>query len=638
MLREKVRQNIKASRKRSAAQYLPQSVRQRIRALSGGDQYVWSFLRGLLWQNRVFLGIAILLNVFTALFEISTLGVFYLAIDLVTGGLTDSASIDSTGFLIQFQNQIVNQFGTEVAFLIFVFTAVALQILRSSAQFGSRVTFAYVRGWIEGDLRRKLLNQITDIDYADISKQKVGELSIYADHINNVGQLISHFSGLLTQGIIALSYTGFLVWLSWQLSIVAVLMLVLISIGLRLIRKRILKASDQYLEAAVSFSGNIVEFIRGLRIVHLFDRKKYAVDMMKPIIDQTVQKKRAQMIWSGSTTPIIEASSAIGVAIFLLVGYRLYTIQGAAILASLTTFVVVLYRLLPRASAVNNLLNHIRRELPFATRLADMLNRINKKYLKDGTLSYGGLNQAITFEDVSLNYSDSDLPALKQLSFSVEKGQTTAFVGPSGAGKSSVINLIVRLYDPTNGQILVDGTPLSQFKIGEWRGRVGVVDQDTFIFNSSILENIRLGRLDATSDEVMAAAKAANAHEFILNAADGYDTVVGNRGFRLSGGQVQRIAIARAILRDPEILILDEATSALDSKSEELIQLALDSMQEDRTVIIIAHRLSTIATADKIVVLENGEIVESGSHSDLIKQDKLYADLWKRQSSQIQDI
>ena len=634
MLKEKVEQNIKASRKRNASEFLPASVRKIIRSFSGGDAWVWRFVRGLLWKNRTFLVIGILLNVLTAVFEVSTLGIFYLAIDLIASGLTDTLAADSLGFISALRDATIVRFGIEGGFLFLIFTAVGLQLLRSSLQFGGRVTFAYVRGWVEGDLRRKLLNQITDIDYAEISKQKVGELSIYADHINHVGQLVSHFSGLLAQGLIMLGYAVFLFWLSWQLSLVAIVMLAIISVGLRMVRQRVLQASSQYMSAAVDFSGNIVEFIRGLRVIHIFDRKKYAVEKMKPIIDQTVQKKRAQMIWSGSTTPIVEGSAVIGVSIFLLLGYGLYTIQGSGIIASLTTFVVVLYRLLPRASAVNNLLNNAGKEFPFVVRLAEMLKTEDKSYTTEGSTNFDQLQEAITFNQVHLNYTDTQTAALKNLNFNLKKGQVTAFVGPSGAGKSSIINLITRLYSPTSGEILADSVPIQDLTISSWRGSIGVVGQDAFIFNDTILENIRFGRLDATTDEVIAAAKTAHAHEFIQNLSEGYETVVGNRGFRLSGGQIQRIAIARAIIRNPEILILDEATSALDSKSEEIIQNALEALRENRTVIIIAHRLSTIASADKIIVLEDGEVREEGNHTELLHQNGLYTDLWRRQTNQ----
>ncbi|MEM8857635.1 MAG: ABC transporter ATP-binding protein, partial [Chloroflexota bacterium] len=493
MLKNKVKKNIKSSRNRTANDILSDSLRQRIRAISGGDRWVWRFVRGLLWKNRIFLALAILLNLITALLEISTLAIFYLAIDMLTGSFTNTQTTGSLGFLSDFQTVVVNRFGIEGGFLFFIFSAGAFQVLRSGSQLSGRVLFAYVRGWIEGDLRHRLLFQITNIHYADISKKKVGELSIYAEHINHVGLLVSHLSGLLTQGLILVSYAGFLIWLSWQLSLLALLMLGLISIGLRIVRRRVRTASDQYMTASVDFSGKIVEFIRGLRIVHLFNRKEYAVNMMKPVIDQTIQKKRSEMIWSGSTTPIVEACAAVGVAGFLLVGYRLYTAQGAAVLASLTTFVLVLYRLLPRASAVNNLLNNIGREWPFVTRLANFLSKENKTFVQGGTSKIGKFSKEIILQNVSLTYDGAQADSLSNLNLKLNKGQTIAFVGPSGAGKSSMINLIMRLYDPSQGQILVDGTPLKELSLSSWRSKIGVVDQDTFIFNNSIIENIRFG-------------------------------------------------------------------------------------------------------------------------------------------------
>jgi len=251
--------------------------------------------------------------------------------------------------------------------------------------------------------------------------------------------------------------------------------------------------------------------------------------------------------------------------------------------------------------------------------IQQLLRTDNKPYLQNGYRAFGGLQRAIELRTVDFGY-DAQSIVLKDVTLTIEKGKTIALVGSSGAGKSTLADLIPRFYDVTQGNILLDGVDLREFDINSVRRRMAIVSQETFIFNASIRENVAYGSEGATQVEVEAAVQMANADEFIRDLPDGYDTVLGDRGVRLSGGQRQRIAIARALLRNPEILILDEATSALDSVSERLIQASLEKLSVGRTVIAIAHRLSTIANADKVVVMDQGRIIEQGTYQELLAQ------------------
>ena len=260
----------------------------------------------------------------------------------------------------------------------------------------------------------------------------------------------------------------------------------------------------------------------------------------------------------------------------------------------LVTFVVVLYRLLPFVTIINNNIAAIYDNLPAVTRVAEILRVDDKTYPTSGSASIQRITRELELRHVTLCYPDSDRAALQDLTLTIPCGSVTGFVGASGAGKSSLVNLLLRLYDPARDKSWPTVRISRAFDLTRWRERLGVVDQDTFIFHSSVRENIRFGRLEASEEDIVTAAKMAHAHEFITELSDGYDTVVGDRGYRLSGGQRQRIAIARAVLRDPDILILDEATSALDTQSELLIQAALDHLRQERTILVIAHRLSTV--------------------------------------------
>jgi subfamily B ATP-binding cassette protein MsbA len=259
------------------------------------------------------------------------------------------------------------------------------------------------------------------------------------------------------------------------------------------------------------------------------------------------------------------------------------------------------------------------------------LDTSDKPYITSGHLPIKNLEQGIYFESVNFRYNPLEELALKDISICIPRGKTTAVVGPSGAGKSTLIGLICRFYDVTSGEIYVDNCPLRELNLTDWRNQIAIVSQDVYMFSTSVLENIAYGRLDATEDEIIEAAKLANAHEFIMQLPEGYDTKVGDRGIRLSGGQRQRIALARAIVRNPQILILDEATNALDSISEHLIQEALNTLSQNRTVIVIAHRLSTIEQAEQIIVINEGRVAEQGNLQQLLEHDGLFAQLYHLQ-------
>jgi ATP-binding cassette, subfamily B, bacterial MsbA len=255
----------------------------------------------------------------------------------------------------------------------------------------------------------------------------------------------------------------------------------------------------------------------------------------------------------------------------------------------------------------------------------NLLDETDKPYLRGGVRVPASIERGITFENVSLHYDSGKRAALEQVTCSINMGETTALVGPSGAGKSSLISLICRFYDPSSGQLLIDGIPLRELDLTWWRNQIAVVSQDIYLFNASVAENIIYGKLDATREELLEAARKAHALDFIEELPDGFETVLGDWGLRLSGGQRQRLALARAFIRDPKILILDEATNSLDLISEKVVQDALEHFGRGRTVLIIAHRISTIEYADRVIVLDAGRVVESGSVRELLAKGGLFS-------------
>lgn len=292
--------------------------------------------------------------------------------------------------------------------------------------------------------------------------------------------------------------------------------------------------------------------------------------------------------------------------------------------ATLAVFLLIVLHILPKLKIFNHYWLVVNELSPHLARIQEYAEIENKEYLPEGRASLGAIKKDIRFEDVSFAYPGSGSNALNEISASIEKNRTTALVGASGSGKTTFVDLFLRLHDPTRGAIYVDDADLRDVSVGEWRSRIGVVEQDPHLFDDTVFNNIRYGNLEADEGEVRKAAEMAYAHEYIEAMPEGYRTTIGNRGFKLSGGQKQRLALARALVRSPEILVLDEATSALDSEFDRLIQTAVQSLSGQVTILVVAHRLSTIKNADKILVLENGRIIQEGSHYALMRAEGQY--------------
>lgn len=291
---------------------------------------------------------------------------------------------------------------------------------------------------------------------------------------------------------------------------------------------------------------------------------------------------------------------------------------------SIAVFLYILYKFVPSSQGIINSYNSFLQYLPNVKIAVESLSRQNKTFRKSGTHKITELTKSIKVENIHFLYI-KDVPILKNITTEIEKNKMFAIVGATGCGKSTFVSLLLRFYDAKQGKILVDGVNITDLNITDWLNIISFVPQDVFLFNISIKENIMFGKLNASEEEVIEAAKIANAHEFILNLPNGYDTVIGERGVKLSGGQKQMLALARAVIKKPQILILDEATSSLDNHSERLIQNAITKISKNITIIAIAHRLSTVIHADKLIVLEKGEIVETGKHKDLLKLNGYYS-------------
>jgi len=468
-------------------------------------------------------------------------------------------------------------------------------------------------------LRKQMFEQLQGLSLRYFSKTRSGELlNSLTTEIEQIKQSFEVMAFLLTRGSTLIAYIISMVLISWQLTIISLMLFTLLSVGVSTLIARVREASFERSKANGMFVATAVEFISGIRTVHAFatqdfERRRF-YDASSGIVNTMTKIVKA----SNLVGPLSEGMSITIIIGMLLFAFATFIPNNQLQPASFLTFLFVLFRLMPIVRQFNGTRAKLGDFQGSLNNIKELLRTDNKPYFEDGTVQFKGLQRGIEFVGVDFGYEADNL-VLHNVTLTIERGKTTALVGASGAGKTTLADLIPRFYDPTHGNVLLDGIDLRDFDIHSVRRRLAIVSQDTFIFNTSVRNNIAYGTEAADETAIREAARLANALEFIEEMPQGFDTRLGDRGVRLSGGQRQRIAIARALLRNPDILILDEATSALDSVSERLIQESLEQLSVGRTVIAIAHRLSTIMRADKVVVLEQGRIVEQGGYQELLE-------------------
>jgi ATP-binding cassette subfamily B protein/subfamily B ATP-binding cassette protein MsbA len=575
-----------------------------------------------------------------SLSEGATLGVIFLAVGLMMegsgAGQAGLPSLQSLPWLKPFLVGMAHD-SKPLLFSLLLLTAVGLQLLLALSTYVNGVASSYLGARLNREVTGLLNKRILSFSYPCASHYRVGDLLNYASRGGQtVQEQITLTNNLVVTVMQMLMYLVVLLSISfWLLLVASLLGLVLWFARSSLVPKMRRNArSGQSVE--VELSSRIAENIQGLRLLHSSGRRVYAVSQFDGLLAASERIKR----YSARLNPIIPAISSFLpiVAIAIIAGLSVSLLAGRStgVLPNLITFVLALQRLNLRMGRLATLSTMYANQSANVDRLNDILIDDDKQFARTGGIPFQSLQRGILLDNVSLQYRAGQPFALRNINLSIPSGHKVALVGASGAGKSSIADLLVGLYDPTQGQILVDGVDLQEFDLASWQQHLGVVSQDTFLFNASIASNIAYGTPDASREEIERAAALAQAEGFIRALPEGFDTLVGERGYRLSGGQRQRLSLARALLRQPDVLILDEATSALDSHSERLVQEAIEQFEKGHTLLVIAHRLSTIVNADLICVMEHGEIRERGTHHELLSARGLYAALWQQQSSPVQ--
>ncbi|HLO89174.1 MAG TPA: heterocyst formation ABC transporter subunit HepA [Nostocaceae cyanobacterium] len=506
--------------------------------------------------------------------------------------------------------------------------------MRATFNYFAQVYTELAQLYLGDRLRKQIFEQLQAFSLSYFVQTRSGELvNTITTEIERIKQAFSAGAFLFTRGLAITVYLFTMCLLSWKLTIIAVLLFTLLAVGLSNLNARVRESSFGVSVANGNFTSIAVEFINGIRTVNAYGTKQLERQRYYNASHKIVTSSAKVVFTWNLVRPIAEAAATTVLIGMIILAFTYFVVNGQLQVASLLTFFFVLFRLVPFIQDINGTRAFLSTLQGSANNIKNLLKTDDKPYFQNGHIEFSGLKRSIDLVSVDFAYN-SNQRVLNDITLTIERGKMTALVGESGAGKTTLADLIPRFYDPTDGNIYIDDHDLRQFEINSLRSKIAVVSQDTFIFNTSVWNNISYGTPNATAEEIKEAARLANALEFILEMPEGFDTPLGDRGVRLSGGQRQRIAIARALLRNPEILILDEATSALDSVSERLIQESLEQLSVGRTVIAIAHRLSTIAKADKVVVLEQGRIVEQGKYQELLA---LQGKLWKYHQMQYEN-
>jgi len=586
-------------------------------------------------------GLNVLFNILTIVFSLLNFALLIPFLNLLFG-VNELVTVKpvltfSTQGMLEYLNYYISQIiltqGKLEALVFICITILIAFFLRNFARFFAMYFMAGVRiGAVRG-IRNDIYNKLLVLPVAFYTRHRKGDIiaRVTTDVQEVEYSIMNYLEMIVRDPITIIAYLIFMISLSGQLTLFVLIILPITGLIIGRIGKSLRKESKIGQNKFASLLSIIEESISGLRIIKAFNAIAYSDNKFKEKnydYTRTLLKiyRRRDL-----SSPLSEFLSSMVIVVVLWFGGRMVLSDTPAIQAAdFITYIVAFSQIIPPAKTFAQGFYSIQKGIASAERIFEILDADEEIVEKENAIAISGFKKEIEFKEVYFRYEKEDV--LKNINLKIPKGKVIALVGESGGGKSTMADLIPRFYDVTGGELLVDGINVKEVKIDDLRGLMGIVSQESILFNDTIFNNIAFGLTNITEEQVMAAAKVANAHEFIMQTEKGYQTNIGDRGAKLSGGQRQRLSIARAVLANPPILILDEATSSLDTESEKLVQKALFNVMRDRTSVVIAHRLSTIQHADEIVVIKKGEIVERGTHSQLLTQKGAYWKLYEMQS------
>lgn len=537
--------------------------------------------------------------------------------------------------LYYYSGFLIEKYGAIDTLMYISFMILALYFFKNFFRYMGMFFIAPIRNGVVRDLRNEMYNKVLILPLAYFSEQRKGDIisRMSSDVLEVEWSILSSLEAIFREPITIILFVLTLFFLSPTLTVFVLIMLPISAVLIGLIGRSLKKSSEKGQKQLGSILSIIEETIGGLRIIKGFT----AIDSSNKKFQENNQVYTKLMIGlyrkRDLASPLSEFMGVSVVVSILWFGGRLILGENATIdAATFLVYIAIFSQILPPAKAITTAFYNVQKGAASVERIEAVLNAEEQIVQKENALAKKDFHTEIEYQGLSFDYV-AGTQVLKNINLKIKKGQMIALVGASGGGKSTLVDLLPRFYDPQQGKISIDGIDIKDLIIDDLRSLLGIVSQESILFNDTIFNNIALGVEDKVSEEeVIAAAKIANAHEFIAKMENGYQSNIGDRGQKLSGGQRQRLSIARAVLKNPPILILDEATSALDTESERLVQDALENLMKNRTSLVIAHRLSTIKNADEIVVVNNGEIAERGTHQELLEKQGVYARLHAMQS------
>ncbi len=607
----------------------------------------WKVLKRYAAPYKKYLGGSVVLNILSAVFNIFSFTLIIPILQILfninemqyefipwdTAGMsTKDIALNN---LYWFVTDAMGNFGANKVLMMLCLFLILMTAIKTACYFGASAVMVPIRTGVVKDMRMQIYNKIIALPLGFFSQERKGDIiaRMSGDVQEVETSITSTLDMLIKNPILILFYMGMLIYISWQLTLFVLIFAPVMLWLMGLIGRKLKRTSTQAQALWSDTMSQVEETLGGLRVIKAFRAEKKMISRFDKVTSAMRDKNTAVATRQASAHPVSEFLGTAMIAIVLWVGGMFILSEHSVVDAPTFIFyMVILYSVIQPIKDLSRAAYGIPKGLASMERIDAILNAESTVTEAEDAMPIKQFNDRITFHDVKFLYRDGTKEILKNINLEIPKGKTVAIVGASGAGKSTLVDLIPRFWDPQGGKVSIDGVDIRKLKIGDLRALMGNVNQDPILFNDTIFNNIAFGVEGATQEQVEAAARIANAHDFIMEKEEGYQTNIGDRGVKLSGGQRQRISIARAILKNPPILILDEATASLDTESERIVQEALDKLMSSRTTIAIAHRLSTIKNADEIIVMDEGRIVERGRHEDLIALGGYYKKLNEMQS------
>jgi len=605
----------------------------------------WKVIKRFVAPYKGYLGGSIALNILSAVFNIFSFSLLAPILKILfESGSTSYTFIpwdqvngfgDLLNNMYWFMTTWIAASGASHVLLMLCLIFCGITVIKTSCYFGASAVMIPIRTGVVKDMRMQIYRKIISLPIGFFSQERKGDIiaRMSGDVQEVENSITSTLDMLIKNPILIIFYMGWLFYQSWQLTLFTIIFAPIVLLIMSAIGRRLKADSAEAQQYWSDTMSQVEETLGGLRIIKAFLAEKKMSDRFDRTTENMRRKNTQVGVRQSSAHPVSELLGTVMIAIVLWFGGTQILGEHAVIDApSFMTYMAILYSVIQPIKDLSKAAYGIPKGLASMERIDVILNAGNDIKQVSDPVDLKSFEDRISFEHVNFQYADGGKEILKDINLEIPKGKTIAIVGASGAGKSTLVDLIPRFYDSCSGSIKIDGIDIKRTRLNELRSLMGNVNQDPILFNDTIFNNIAFGVENATMDEVIAAAKIANAHDFIMEKEEGYQTNIGDRGVKLSGGQRQRISIARAILKNPPILILDEATASLDTESERIVQDALDNLMSNRTTIAIAHRLSTIKNADEILVMDEGRIVERGRHEELIAKDGYYKKLHDMQA------